>query len=130
MGNTIFIRNRRVCVKPLRSRKEAIQKLKPPTMIKGCRSCMGMVNFVSIFCPQLQKCLKPIYNLTRKGRQFTWERNNRRPLRKLKVDCKDLQFYIYLTDKDDSNCILIPADLLLVVHCTKFKMDSLNSLPM
>ena len=29
-----------------------------------------MVNFVSIFCPELQKLLKPIYDLTRKGRQF------------------------------------------------------------
>ena len=37
-GNTIFIKDRRVCVKPLRSRLEAIQKLKPPTTIKGCRS--------------------------------------------------------------------------------------------
>ena len=33
MGNTIFIRNKRVCIKPLRIRIEAIQKLKPPTMI-------------------------------------------------------------------------------------------------
>ena len=31
-----------------------------------------MVNFVSLFCPELQKLLKPIYNLTRKGRQFLW----------------------------------------------------------
>ena len=31
-----------------------------------------MVNFVSIFCPELQKLLKPIYDLTRKGRQFIW----------------------------------------------------------
>ena len=53
MGNTIFIRNKRVCVRPLRSRIEAIQKLKPPTMIKGCQSFMGMANFVSIFCPKL-----------------------------------------------------------------------------
>ena len=72
MGNTIFIRNKRVCVRPLRSRIEAIQKLEPPTTIKGCRSFVGMVNFVSIFCPELQKLLKPIYDLTRKGRQFIW----------------------------------------------------------
>ena len=72
MGNTIFIRNKRVCVRPLRSRIEAIQKLEPPTTIKGCRSFAGMVNFVSLFCPELQKLLKPIYNLTRKGRQFLW----------------------------------------------------------
>ena len=31
-----------------------------------------MVNFLSIFCPELQKLLKPIYDLTRKGRQFIW----------------------------------------------------------
>ena len=31
-----------------------------------------MVNFVSIFCLELQKLLKPIYDLTRKGRQFIW----------------------------------------------------------
>ena len=30
--------------------------------IKGCRSFVGMVSFVSIFCPELQKLLKPIYN--------------------------------------------------------------------
>ena len=60
MGNTIFIKERRVCVKPLRSRLEAIQKLKPPTTHKSCRSFASMVNFVSIFCPELQKLLKSI----------------------------------------------------------------------
>ena len=33
---------------------------------------MGMVNFLSMFCLELQKLLKLIYNLTRKGRQFLW----------------------------------------------------------
>ena len=31
-----------------------------------------MVNFLSMFCPELQKLLKPIYDLTRKGRPFIW----------------------------------------------------------
>ena len=31
---------------------------------------MGMVNFLSMFCPELQKLLKPIYDVTRKGRPF------------------------------------------------------------
>ena len=60
MGDTIFIEDTRVCVIPLRSRLEAIQKLQPPTTAKGCRSFMGMVNFLSMFCPELQKLLKPI----------------------------------------------------------------------
>ena len=72
MGNTIFIKERRVCVKPLRSRLEAIQNLKPHTTQKGCRSFASVVNFVSIFCPELQKLLKPIYELTKKGRLFVW----------------------------------------------------------
>ena len=60
MGNTIFIQDRRVCVKPLRSRLEAIQNLPPPTTVKGCGSFAGMVNFLSMFCLELQKLLKPI----------------------------------------------------------------------
>ena len=72
MGNEIFIENKKVCIKPLRSRLEAIQKLQPPKMCKGCRSFAGVVNFLSMFCPELQKLLKPIYDLTRKGRPFFW----------------------------------------------------------
>ena len=72
MGNTIFIKERWVCVRPLRSRLEAIQILKPLTTQKGCRSFACVVNFVSIFCPELQKLLKPIYELTKKGRPFVW----------------------------------------------------------
>ena len=55
MGNTIFIKERRVCIKPVRSRLEAIQKLRPPTTIKWCKSVTGMGNFVSMFCLELQK---------------------------------------------------------------------------
>ena len=72
MGNTIFIKDRRVCVTPLQSRLEVIQKLKLPTTVKGCRRFAGMMNFESIFYPELQKLLKPIYDLTRKGRHFIW----------------------------------------------------------
>ena len=70
MGNEIFIENKKVYVKPLRNRLEAIQKLQPPKTPKGCRSFAGVVNFLSMFCPELQKLLKPIYDLTRKGRPF------------------------------------------------------------
>ena len=61
-----------MCVKPLRNRIEAILKLEPPKMPKGCRSFAGMVNFLSMLCPELQKLLKPIYDLIRKGRPFIW----------------------------------------------------------
>ena len=60
MGNEIFIQNKRVCVKLLRSKLEAFQKLQPPNTVKGCRRFVGMANFLSTFCPELQKVLKPI----------------------------------------------------------------------
>ena len=84
IGNTIFIRNKGVCIRPLRNQIEAIQKLKPPMTIKGCRSFAGMVNFVSIFCPELQKLLKPIYDLTRKGRQFLWGEGQQKAFEEIK----------------------------------------------
>ena len=52
-GNTMFIKDKRVCMKQLHSRLEAIQKLQPSTTTKGCISFVGMVTFVSIFCPEL-----------------------------------------------------------------------------
>ena len=39
---------------------------------KGCQSFACIVHFVSIFCPELQKLLKPICELTKKGRPFIW----------------------------------------------------------
>ena len=84
MGNFIFIKDRKVSVKPFRSRLEAIQKLKLPTTPKGCRSFAGMVNFLSMFCPELQKLLKPIYDLTRRGRQFIWGREQQEAFKEIK----------------------------------------------
>ena len=73
MGNEIFIKDKRVCGKPLRNRLEAIQRLQTLNTLKGCRSFAGMVTFLSMFCPELEKkLLKPIYDLTRKGRPFVW----------------------------------------------------------
>ena len=68
----------------LRSRLEVVQKLRLPTTPKGCRSFAGMVNFLSMFCPELQILLKPIYDLTRKGRQFTWGREQQEAFEEIK----------------------------------------------
>ena len=56
--------------------------MKAPTTAKQSKSFAGMVNFVSIFCPELQRLLKPIYYLTRKGRQFVWGKSNKMHLKK------------------------------------------------
>ena len=58
MGNEIFIQNKRVCVQPLRSRLEAIQKLQPPTTVKGCRSFVGDGKFFKHVLPRAMEIIK------------------------------------------------------------------------
>ena len=84
MGNTIFIKDKRVCDKPLRNRFKAIQNLKRPTTVKGCRRFVGMVNFLNMFCPELQKLLKPIYDMTRKGKQLNWGKEQQETFEEIK----------------------------------------------
>ena len=45
MGDTIYIKDRKVCFKLLRSRLEAIQKLNQQQHKKGCQSFTGMIKF-------------------------------------------------------------------------------------
>ena len=77
-----------MCVKPLHNQLEAIQKLEPPKTVKGCRSFAGMVNFLSIFCQDLQKLLKPIYDLTRKDKwstlPFIWQQEQQTAFEEVK----------------------------------------------
>ena len=47
------------CKKHIRGNTKAAT----PTTVKGCRSFAGMVNFLSMFFPELQKLLKPIYDI-------------------------------------------------------------------
>ena len=37
-----------------------------------------------MFCPELQKLLKPIYELTRKGRQFIWGKEQQTAFEEIK----------------------------------------------
>ena len=126
MGNEIFIQNRKVHVQPLRNRLEAIQKLQPPKTAKGCRRFAGMVNFLSMFCPELQKLLKPIYNLTRKGRPFNWGKEQQDSFEEIKCRLIKPQSYICQIREEDSICTLTPVNLQLVVNCTKYRMVKQN----
>ena len=91
MGLTMMVEDGMAKMKPLKSRIEAILKVKPPTTVKECRSFCGMVNYMSIFLPSLQEKLIPIYLITRKGVPFYWGRLNNRQL--LIVSNKTLQMH-------------------------------------
>ena len=70
MGMTILVEDGMPKMRPLKSRIDAIRKVKPPKTIKECRSFCGMVNYMSMFLPSLQEKLIPIYFITRQGIPF------------------------------------------------------------
>ena len=49
MGITIMIEDGMPKMQPLKSRIDAILKVKPPKTLKDCRSFCGMVNYMSMF---------------------------------------------------------------------------------
>ena len=86
MGLTMMTEDGMAKMKPLKSRIEAILKVKPPTTVKECRSFCGMANYMSIFLPSLQEKLIPIYFITRKGVPFYWGDEQQKAFDSIKQD--------------------------------------------
>ena len=84
MGNQFIIRNRTMTITPLKGRKEAIQQIPTPQTPKDCKSFCGVVNYVSLFCKDLQRLLRLIVELTRKGRPFHWGPGQEQSFRQIK----------------------------------------------
>ena len=55
-------------------------------------------NFLSMFYPHLQKVLKPIYDLTRKGRPFIWGKEQQDSFEEIQCRLKKPQV-LYMTNK-------------------------------
>ena len=72
MGHKMMIKEGVPCITPLKTRIEAIKKLGPLKSPKNCKQFCGMVNYMSMFLPDLQKDLIPIYALTKKGMPWHW----------------------------------------------------------
>ena len=89
MGNEFSINRKTMTITPLRSRTEAINKIPTPKTPKQYKSFCGVVNYLSLFCPDLQKLLKPIVELPRKGRLFIWEEAQEKALNKVKLRLKN-----------------------------------------
>ena len=84
MGNQFIIRNRTMMITPLKGRTEAIQQIPTPQTPKDCKSFCSVVNYVSLFCKDLQRLLCPIVELTRKGRPFHWGPKQEQAFRQIK----------------------------------------------
>ena len=84
MGNELVISKRTMTITPFRSRTEAISKIPTPKTAKQCKSCCGVVNYLSLFCPDLQTLLKPIVELSRKSRPFVWGQEQEKAFKEVK----------------------------------------------
>ena len=84
MGNQFIIRNKTMTITPLKGRTEAIQQIPTPRTPKECKSFCGVVNYVSLFCKDLQRLLRPIVELTWKGRPFHWGPEQEKSFRQIK----------------------------------------------
>ena len=73
-----------ITITPMKSSVEAIQKLPTPTTVKECKSFCGVVNYLSLFCKDLQKILKPICKLTRKAMPFYWTEVHQKAFEEIK----------------------------------------------
>ena len=71
-------------ITPLKGRTEAIQQIPTPRTPKECKSFCGVVNYVSLFCKDLQRLLHPIVELTQKGRPFHWGPEQEKSFRQIK----------------------------------------------
>ena len=89
MGNEFTITKRTMTITPLRSRTEAINKIPTPRTPKQCKSFCGVVNYLSLFCPDLQKLLKPIVELKRNERPFMWGDAQEKAFREVKLRLKN-----------------------------------------
>ena len=72
LGNVFHIEHGVITITLMQSRIEAIQQLPPPTTVNKCKSSCKFVNYLSLFCKDLQKILKPIYVLIKKTVPFHW----------------------------------------------------------
>ena len=74
MGTIFTIKGNRIQIQPLKTRIDGILNTPKPKTPKDCKSFCGAVNYLKMFCPELQKLLEPIYELTKKNMPFHWHK--------------------------------------------------------
>ena len=72
MGLEFQIQEDKVCYTPLKDKCDAIRNLESPKTLRQTRAFCGMVNFLSLFLPNLQRLLIPIYDLQKKAKKLKW----------------------------------------------------------
>ena len=84
LGTLFTVQPQGLIITPLLTRVDAIKNIPTPTTPKGCKSFCGVVNYLVIFCPELQKLLRPIYELTKKTEKFVWTQEHQQCFTEIK----------------------------------------------
>ena len=86
MGHIVTVKNKQPHVTILKSRIDAIQRMKQPTNVRETRGLIGAINYLSMFLPNLANLLKPMYDLTRKNlKKFEWTIKHQENFEKIKA---------------------------------------------
>ena len=85
-----------------------------------------MVNFLSMFFPELQKLLKPIYDLTRKDRQFIWGKEQQEAFEEIKHRLIKVPILHMPNHEGRFHLYLDMSKFATQVLYIKFKMENQN----
>ena len=84
LGTLFTVKAQGLIITPLLTRVDAIRNIPTPTTLKGCKSFCGVVNYLAIFCPEIQKLLPPIYESTKKMVKFVWTKEHEKCFTEIK----------------------------------------------
>ena len=86
-------------VKPDPSKVKAISDMPPPTDKQGVMRFCSMVNYLNTFCPNLSQVIKPLFDLTKKDREFVWSDVHQEAFAKAKHLIASAPCLAYFDDK-------------------------------
>ena len=72
LGHHFFTKDGHTCIKPTTARCKAIRQLAPPKDKTSLKRFLGMLTYISMFLPDIQNTLTPLYKMTRKTTPFIW----------------------------------------------------------
>ena len=58
LGNVFYITDRKMTLRPIKTRLEAIHKMPPPKSTKECKILCGVVNYLSLFFSKSSKIIE------------------------------------------------------------------------
>ena len=117
----IYIKQKSVCA-TLKKYSGGNSKTTTPKDSKRIQKFCRYGELLSMFCPELQKLLKPIYDLIRKGRPFNWGKEQQDSFEEIKQRLIKPPVLHMPIRQEDCICTLIPVNLQQLALCIKYRM--------